>query len=508
MNAAHIGQMTVGQWIHHYAALTPDKIALHFQEQAISYAELERQIMQMSTLFMDEHELQRGDRIVWYGMNHPLMVVLLFAAARCGLILVPLNWRLAVPELVTIVLDCEPKVLFYDHHFADNLEVFENVLPDCVSVSSEQVGRLTDGLFLQEADCHSADDDPLAIIYTSGTTGQPKGSVLSQASFACNARMSQHMHAMSSDDHVLSFLPMFHVGGFNIQLLPALSLGATVTLLEKFDATQVMQRLDRKRITLAVVVPTILQALLSHSDWEQVDLSSLRALAIGSTDVPVPLIKQVHELGIPVLQVYGCTETSPLAIYQQPDNAFSSVGSIGRCGSECEVRLVGSDGKEVRTGENGEIQVRGQNVLSHYWQNPQATEAAFIDGWFRTGDVARCDEQGFYWFADRLKHVIISGGENIYAAELERVLRDFPGLAELAVVGQPDDKWGEVAVVVAVRAEGVTTTDDELQAAILGSFDGKIARFKHPRRVVFVDALPRTALGKVQVDAVRSLLQQ
>ncbi|MEZ5450495.1 MAG: AMP-binding protein [Thiolinea sp.] len=314
-------------------------------------------------------------------------------------------------------------------------------------------------------------DRELMIVYTSGTTGRPKGAVLNHASFLCNARMSQHMHDLTAADHVLSFLPLFHVGGFNIQLLPALLQGATVTLLEKFDANTVLQQLDQQAITLAVVVPTILQALLNHPHWDTADLSSLRALAIGSTDVPVPLIEQTHARGIPVLQVYGATETSPLAIYQRCDYAFSSVGSIGQCGRECAIRLV-RDGQDVAPGDNGEIWVRGANLLSRYWNNPQATDTYLTAGWFHTGDVARCDAQGFYWFADRLKHVIISGGENIYAAELERVIRELPGLTELAVVGRPDAKWGEVAVVVAVQDEREQASEAELETAHSGRVSG------------------------------------
>ncbi|MEZ5476295.1 MAG: AMP-binding protein [Thiolinea sp.] len=287
-----------------YAASTPDKPALIFQDQCLSYAQLLTTVEQTVTVFA-ELELKPGDRIVWYGMNHPEMLILLFAAAESGLILVPLNWRLALPELQQIVFDCQPAMIFHDQHFAAHIPSLRLASDqDCGSLpvqdSAEHDGHLP--AFRRESGRRPilpdlALDRELMIVYTSGTTGRPKGAVLNHASFLCNARMSQHMHDLTAADHVLSFLPLFHVGGFNIQLLPALLQGATVTLLEKFDANTVLQQLDQQAITLAVVVPTILQALLNHPHWDTADLSSLRALAIGSTDVPVPLIEQTHARG-------------------------------------------------------------------------------------------------------------------------------------------------------------------------------------------------------------------
>ena len=236
--------------------------------------------------------------------------------------------------------------------------------------------------------------------------------------------------------------------------------------------------------------------MLASPLWNHEHFRALRAISIGSTDVPVSLINQVHENGIPLIQVYGATETSPVAIYQRIEHA-DRVGSIGRAGLLCDIRLCNSDGTEVSPGESGEIHVKGNNTLSYYWNNQEATDTSLVDGWFRTGDVAHQDDEGFYWFDDRLKHVVISGGENIYPAELERVIREIPGVDEVAVVARSDDRWGEVPVAVVV---GSVNRDSVLRSC------ESLARFKRPKDVVFVDALPRNALGKIQVQEVRKLI--
>lgn len=528
--------MSIRHWISQHAATTPNKTAIRFiqnsQSSNITYAALEQSIAHTTHYLKHSLRLEKGDRIAWYGMNHPDMLVLLFAAARCELILIPLNWRLALPEVRFIVKDCAPRALFFDYHFAAHVPQLLEAQTACKAIAIDQRASATYQQTTSDTplshtsvimalnaeppashnkpDHSSGDNDashtPLMIVYTSGTGGHPKGAVLDQKSFACNAKMSWHMHDMTKDDHILSFLPMFHVGGFNIQMLPALALGATTTLMEKFDPTDAIQVFNQGSISLSLAVPTMLQALLSHPQWQPEKLQTLRAMSTGSTDVPIALVQQLHSLNIPLLQVYGTTETSPLAIYQRPENAFSSEGSIGQCGLLCEIRLVDHEGHDVLDGENGEIWIKGDNILQCYWNNPDATQHTVIDGWFRSGDVARRDGKGFYWFADRLKHVIISGGENIYAAELERVIRDFPGLKELIIVGKPDPKWGEVAVVVAVRDPVDPRNDQQLSADVLNSFQGKLARYKHPKDVIFVQSLPRTALGKIQAEKVKALL--
>ena len=435
--------------------------------------------------------IDRGDRVAWYGLNHPEVFVLLFACARLGAILVPINWRLAQAEVAEIIADCQPGLMIHDRHFREQALA----LPDIRVAAVDN--RLPAGS--PDRRREALEDDPLLLVFTSGSTGKPKGVVLTQNALSCNAEMSIEAHRMGPDSSVLNVLPLFHVGGLNILPTPAFSVGATVMLHERFDPDAACAALQEA--THAITVPTVLQAIIDSDGWKSADLSSLLCIGIGSTDVPVSLIQAVQSRGVPVIQIYGATETGPLAIYQQVDEAIATTGSIGRAGSKCGVRIV-RDGQDTDDGKPGEIWVKGGNVTKEYWRNPDLTASALQDGWFRTGDVARRDENGLYWFVDRIKHVIISGGENIYPAEIERILRDVSGVLEVAVVGRNDPKWGETPVAVVVADAGISSDE------ILGSLHGRIARFKRPKTVVFVDALPRNAMGKVVTADLRALVNR
>jgi len=504
------GQFTIDQWIVGHSRFNPDKAAIHFKGTTLTYREFAEQIARAAFALANKWKLTRGDRIAVYALNCPETFVLLFAAARLGLIVVPLNWRLAVPELRFIMNDCAPKLLFVDNQFVDHGEEISADLANCqmVGIGSESSIATSLASILLEMEVEAdlvvqgvSSEDPLLVVYTSGTTGTPKGAVLSQRAMQCNAQMSLHAYDMHSGDHILNVLPLFHVGGLAIQPLPGFSCGATLTLHDKFDPEDAVKTIDRSGITLVNTVPTVLQAMVRSKAWTKADLSSLKTLSIGSTDVPVSLIEAVHTRDIPVIQIYGATETGPIALYQRIDRAFDTIGSIGRTGLYCESRLVDEQGNDVRRGENGEIWIRGKNVLTRYWNNSEATRSQLTDGWFHTGDLARLDEDGNHWFADRIKHVIISGGENIYAAEIERVLRDISGISEVCVVGRPDEKWGEVPVAV-IAVEDSALSDEH----ILSTCAEQLARFKCPKSIVRVDALPRNAMGKVVVDIVKKLV--
>ena len=478
--------MTIDRWISVHAKAAPEKPALIFGDVTLSYAGFEARIAQKASELTGAG-IVKGDRIAWYGLNHAEVFTLLFACARIGAILLPLNWRLAESEIAEIIADAQPSLVIHDSNFAEKAKR--------LGIPAFPV----DALIAPELppNARVSEDDALLLVYTSGTSGRPKGVVLAQKALIANAKMSVECHGLAPEDTVLNVLPLFHVGGLNILPTPAFSIGATVVLHEKFDPDAMCEALQR--VNYAITVPTVLQAVIASRNWKDADLKNLKGLSIGSTDVPVELIETVQARGVPVMQVYGATETSPFAIYQTRDDAVATTGTLGRAGCTCAIRLV-DEWIDVADGEPGEIWVKGDNVLTKYWNEPQMTEAALIEGWFRTGDVAIRNEDGLYRFADRIKHVIISGGENIYPAEIERVLRRHPEIAEVSVVGMPDEKWGEIPVAVVVSRKPISESD------VLAALDGEIARYKRPRKVVFTEALPRNAMGKVVVDAVRKMI--
>jgi fatty-acyl-CoA synthase len=307
---------------------------------------------------------------------------------------------------------------------------------------------------------------------------------------------------MSADDRVLTTLPLFHVGGLNIQTTPALRAGCSVTLHAKFDPEATFDAIERDRITLTVLVPAQLEAMIAHPRWATADFASLRMISTGSTLVPERLIRAVHARGVPLVLVWGATETAPIAACLHAEEALRKAGSTGRAAAGCELRVVDDQGRDVPPGTSGEVLVRGRSVMSGYWRDAQASERALAGGWYHSGDSGRFDDEGYLTIDGRLKDMIISGGENVSPAEVEGVLLDCPDIAEAAVVGRPDARWGEIVVAVVAPQPGVTLERER----VLALFGGRLARFKHPKDVLVVDALPRTALGKVRKEDVRQLV--
>ena len=500
--------MDLSDLIERNAAFTPDKAATVFEGEILSFTALNARIEQTARALKAELGVSRGDRVAILSLNRPDYLVLLYACARLGAMLVPLNWRLAVAEQLFILTDASVKVLVLELAFEEILPALEKSLPDTRIVGLDFAppkGIAFEALLAQErGDGRNPHTDlacPLLIVYTSGTTGRPKGAVLRQEALLWNAVMSQHMHGLTSADHVLTVLPFFHVGGLNIQTTPALHFGATVTIHPRFTPDTTLTSIARDRPTLTVLVPAIIQAVTDHPDWPSTDLSSLKAISTGSTIVPPHLIDRFVARGVPVLQVYGSTETCPVAIYTRLGGDLSRVGSTGLPGLCCEAAVIDEAGGELPPDIPGEITVRGPNVFSDYWGNAEATREALHDGWYRTGDIGLRDANGYFWVHDRKKNLIISGGENIYPAEVERALLEHPDVVECGVVGRPDPRWDEVPVAYVIRRAGCLVEAEALKAHVLT----QLARFKVPRDIIFVDDLPRTALGKVQHFMLRQL---
>ena len=499
--------MDLSDLISRNAAFTPEKMALRYGGRALTYAALAERIAAAARALKSVLGIGRGDRVAILAANHPDYLVLLYACARLGALLVPLNWRLAAPEQLFILSDASVKVLIVQDAFAALAVPLREKHPDVriIRLADDADGDTFERLLAQgrgnERNPHVDLAAPLLLVYTSGTTGRPKGAVLRQEALFWNAVMSQHMHDLTAGDHVLTVLPLFHVGGLNIQTTPALQLGATVSLHARFDPGATLSAIAAERPTLIVLVPATIQALIEHPAFATTDLSCLRAVTTGSTQVPQILIDAITTRGVPVLQVYGATETSPIAVYTRIGGDLSRSGSTGLPGLCCEARVVDESGAEVPHGTAGEVVVRGPNVLFEYWGNEAETAEALREGWYYSGDIATRDADGFFTIIDRKKNLIISGGENVYPAEVERVLLDHPAVAEAAVVGRADPKWQEVPIAYVVRKAQARVSGEEIADHVAT----ELARFKVPRDVIFLDALPRNALGKVQHFLLRQM---
>jgi fatty-acyl-CoA synthase len=417
----------------------------------------------------------------------------------------PLNWRRTAQELARNLADCRPQLLCVEPAFVAALEPIAPALRGmqrAVLGSDAPAGWCAwDGLESAAVGPQEADESsPVLLCHTSGSAGEPKGVVLTQRALTWNAVNSTHMHDLTSSDRVLTTLPMFHVGGLNIQTLPALHAGACVTLHPKFDVDATFDAIERERITLTLLVPTQLVALMESPRWASADLSSLRMISTGSTIIGEALVRKVCARGIPLVQVYGSTETCPIATYGRRGDAARKAGSAGAPALHCEVKVVDDAGRELPPGQDGEILVRGPNVMLGYWNAPEASAAALQDGFYHSGDVGHFDADGYLYVVSRKRDMIISGGENIYPIEVEQVLLECAAIEEACVVGRPDERWGEVVVAAVVLRVGARLT----AAEVLALFEGRIARYKYPRDICFMERLPRTALGKIRLDDIRA----
>ena len=500
----------VGEWIARHARRTPDRVAIRFGARDWTYAALAGEIGRLAAA-LAAGGVRRGSCVALLDLNSPYTIALLFACARLGALFMPLNWRLAVPEQRQMLDDCPPVLLFVGETFMAQGASLAAARPDATAIAltgTPPAGWVGYETFIARGaqgepnDAQAGGATPLLICYTSGSTGTPKGVLLSQQALAANADHSTEMHQLTADDVVLTTLPLFHVGGLNNQTTPALREGAPVILHPKFDADATFDAIERERVTLTVLVPAQLTAMMASPRWRTADLSSLRMITTGSTIVPQHVIRAVHDRGIPLVQIYGSTETCPIAAFLAPEDARRQAGSAGRAAPQCQIRIVDERDRDVARGVQGEILVRGPNVMLGYWRRPQESATALAGGWFHSGDIGHFDTEGWLWVDGRKNDMIISGGENIAPAEIENLLLECGEIAEAAVVGMPDARWGEMVVaVVAPKVSGALSSE-----RVLALLDGRIARYKQPKQVLLVPELPKTALGKVRKEAVRQLV--
>ncbi|WP_328844215.1 o-succinylbenzoate--CoA ligase [Streptomyces sp. NBC_00258] len=489
----------LGSWPARRARKTPHRTALIHGDTTVTYAGLYERTTRLAHA-LRACGVRRGDRIAYLGPNHPSYLETLFAAGTLGAVFVPLNTRLAGPEIAYQLTDSGAKALVYGPSFAGLVAG----LPGNSDVRTYvEVGAEYDQL-LGAASDEAIDepvtaDDTCIIMYTSGTTGRPKGAMLTHGNLTWNAVNVLVDQDVIADERALVSAPLFHTAGLNMLTLPVLLKGGTCVLVEAFDPEATFDLIERHRITFMFGVPTMFEHVARHPRWADADLSSLRMLSCGGSPVPTPLIAAYQERGLTFLQGYGMTEASPGVLFLDAEHAVTKAGSAGVPHFFSDVRVVRPDLTPAETGETGEVVVRGPHVMPGYWGLPDETAAVFHDGWFRSGDAARIDEDGYVTIVDRIKDMIISGGENIYPAEIEDQLLAHPDIVECAVIGVPDEKWGEVPRAVVVPREDVALDPDE----VLASLAGRLAKYKIPKSVVLADELPRTASGKLLKSRVR-----
>jgi long-chain acyl-CoA synthetase len=476
------------------AAEHPDAIAVKLDDAAFNYGLLDNASQRVSTMLKSKG-VGPGDRVGIMLPNVPYFPAVYYGVLRAGAVVVPMNVLLKGREVAYYLSDSGAKVLFAWHGFMDAAEKGAQEAGD-VEVVPVEPGKIEGLIFEHEPDedvAEVAADDTAVILYTSGTTGRPKGAELTHSNLRQNVSASVHLFSLGVDDVIFGGLPLFHSFGQTCTMNAAISAGACVTLLPRFDPAKALEIIERDACTVFEGVPTMYGALLNHPDRAKADVSCLKVCASGGASLPVEVLRGFEEaFGCKILEGYGLSETSPVASFNHPDKERKP-GSIGTPLHGVEFRLVDDAGNDVATGEVGEILIKGHNVMKGYWERPEATADAIKDGWFATGDMAKVDEDGYYFIVDRKKELIIRGGYNVYPREVEEVLYEHPAVREAAVVGIPHDEWGEEVGAAVALKDGESVAAEDLIAFV----KEQVASYKYPRQVWFVDELPKGPTGKI-----------
>ncbi|HTQ80349.1 MAG TPA: long-chain fatty acid--CoA ligase [Thermoanaerobaculia bacterium] len=498
--------MLSGDLLGERARLTPERLALVEVEtgERSTYAELNRRSTLLARAWTERLGIRKGDRVALLSQNSSRFIEAFFAAGKTGAILVPLNTRLTAREHAAILADCRPRLLL----FGEGCEAAAAEAAETAQVQGLKTLGLEDpsrspGLAAAEFENVScAPEDPYCLLYTSGTTGRPKGVILPHRMILWNGYNTALGWQLRADDVSPIFTPLYHAGGLGVFLVPLFTLGGTIVLLRGFDAAQVLRVLAAEHCTVVLGVPTIFKLLADAPEFATADLQTVRWFISGGAPLPLALLGRYRQRGLVLKQGYGLTEVGVNCFAMSEEESVAKAGSIGKPLPFTRARLVDESGREVAAGEVGELLLAGPHVASGYWGDPAATAAAFDnEGFFHTGDLARRDEEGFFYIVGRRKEMLISGGVNVYPAEIEAELLTHPQVSDAAVTGAPHETWGEVPVAFVVTAAGVRLSAEE----ILDYLAPRLARYKLPKAVVFLEALPRTAYGKVVKAELREL---
>lgn len=476
-------------WLQKWNSYCPAKVALKDGDtgREVSYSELFQKACKGAYYLKNKYGIEPGDRVALLSANELESIFLFFALQRLGAILVPINFRLTSREVDHIVSDCEPRLVIYQNDYSDTVK--DLTFKTQKSIFSDVSFDEENSFFCFLGQPKSA----VMIIYTSGTTGAPKGAVISHEMIFWNSMNTTLRLNVSQDDCAVIFLPLFHTGGWNVLTTPFLHRGAKIVLLKKFDAAQVLVLSETEKATLLFGVPTTMDMMARSPLFQKVDLSIIRYAIVGGEPMPIHLIQTWHQKGIPVRQGYGLTEFGPNVFSLNEQDAIRKIGSIGFPNFYVQAKIVDEKGLELGAHQVGELCLRGPMCMSAYWKNPQATAETIVNDWLHTGDLVRRDDEGYYYVVGRKKDMFKSGGENVYPAELEKVIGSLPGVREVAVIGVPDSKWGEVGKAFISLESASPLNEIEIAQHCFKN----LAKFKVPKYFQFLPELPKGDSGKI-----------
>ncbi len=496
-------------WLAKWAYYTPNKLFLREYNRNLewSFIQFNERTNALANYLTTEIGVQEGDGIAVYSKNRAEYVQLFLACIKCGAVLVPLNFRLTPRELDVLIKDADPKIFFYEEEYSEQIKELQSInkIPiqnKIETITSFLIDEVTETEFTPAR--IFTNDDLVMILYTAGTTGLSKGVMINHQMLFWNAINTGLRLDLNSQDHTQSYAPFFHTGGWNVLFTPFLLHGGSHTLLQNFDAELILRLMEKEHTTILFGVPTMLQMMSELEYFKKVNLSSVRYAIVGGAPMPIPLINTWHQKGVYIRQGYGLTEVGPNCFSLHQDDAIKKKGSIGFPNFYVEPKIVSENGKECGNNEVGELWLKSPVVTPGYWRKEKETAEAITDEFFHTGDLVMRDDDGYFFVVDRKKNMYISGGENVYPAEIEKFLYTNDHIKEVAVIGVPDERWGEVGKAFIVLNDETFLEEN----TILDFCKGKLAKYKIPKYVQFIEALPRTDAGKINKKELLKIHQQ
>ena len=495
-------------WVQKWSKYTPNRLFLREYGRDIdwTYSDFNRRANYFAQYLIETHDIKKNDRIAIYSKNRSEFVLILLACIKIGAIIVPLNYRFTPRELDGLIKDADPTLFVYESDFRKNIDEIE-ALSNKIKLTVESITHyLTDALVGDSIiiENNISEEDIVMILYTAGTTGLPKGAKINHRMLLWNSINTSLRLDLTSADHTQSYAPFFHTGGWNVLFTPFLHHGASHTLLSKFEPDLILQLMEKEKTTLFFAVPTMLQMMADSPYFDKVDLSSVRYAIVGGAPMPIPLINIWHEKGVYIRQGYGLTEVGPNCFSLHHDDAIRKKGSIGFPNFYIDTKIVNDIGNKCKPNEVGELWLKSPVVTPGYWNKPEETKSAITDGWFHTGDMVKADEEDYVYVVDRKKNMYISGGENVYPAEVEAFIVTQPNVKEVAIIGVTDDRWGEVGHAFIVQKENSKLTD----ADIVNYCSNQLAKYKIPKYISFLMELPRNEAGKINRMDLKVLHQK